>query len=104
MGLRATGGGADYDRLMERFDESIKAASPEHNRPSGIEAGLDTLIRLKVPECDGYALSPVSTMPATVCLLLQSGLRRTIELTEAAIREINRRNLVTSALLARGTL
>jgi hypothetical protein len=55
MALRVTGGGAGYDRFMERFDESIKAAFPEHNTPSDIEAGLDTLIRLKVPECDGYA-------------------------------------------------
>jgi hypothetical protein len=89
---------------MERFDASIKAEFTDHNTPSDIEAALDTLLRLKMSECDGYALSPVSTTPATVCLLLQSGLRRTIELTEGAIREINRRNLVTSALLARGAL
>ena len=47
---------------------------------------------------------PSRTSPPVVRCLLQSGLRRTIELTEAAIREINRRNLVSSALLARGAL
>jgi hypothetical protein len=31
---------------MEHFDASIKAEFPEHNTPSDIEAGLDTLIRL----------------------------------------------------------
>jgi hypothetical protein len=89
---------------MERFSDEIKKDFPQHNTPSDIQAELDTLIRLKLPEIDGYALSPVSTAPATVSWLLQSGLRRTIELTEAAIREMNRKNLVASALLARGTL
>jgi hypothetical protein len=89
---------------MECFDDHVKADFPKHNTPADIEAGLDTLIRLKMPECDGYGLSPACTTPAALCILLQSGLRRTIELTEGAIREINRRNLVISALLSRGTL
>jgi hypothetical protein len=89
---------------MEHFDESIKTGFAERNAPSDIEAALDVLQRLKTAECDGLALSPVSKIPAQVFILLQVGLRRTIELTEAAIREINRRNLVTTALLSRGTL
>jgi hypothetical protein len=89
---------------MERFDDSIKRDFVEHNTPSEIEAALDTLHKLKLAECDGLALSPVSKIPAQVFILLQVGLRRTIELSEAAIREINRRNLVTAALLSRGTL
>src|SRR5205823_6428751 len=93
-----------YDRRMERFEESIKAEFPEHNTPADIETGLDTMHRLKVSVCDGIGLSPVSKVPAQVMIFTQVALRRTVELAEAAIREINRRNLVTSALLARGTL
>jgi len=89
---------------MEHFDDSVKRDFPEHNTPNDIEAALDTLHKLKVAECDGLALSPVSKLPAQVFILLQAGLRRTIELTEAAIREVNHRHMVTSALLARGTL
>jgi hypothetical protein len=89
---------------MERFDENIKRDFPEHNTPNDIEAALDTLHSLKMAACDGLALSPVSKVPAQVFILLQVGLRRTIELSEAAIREINRRHLVTAALLSRGTI
>jgi hypothetical protein len=95
---------AAYDLRMEYFDDSIKSDFPEHNTPNDIEAALDTLYSLKVAECDGIALSPVSKLPAQVIILLQVGLRRTIELAEAAIREINRRHLVTSSQLCRGTL
>ena len=89
---------------MALFDESIKREFPEHNGPKDIETALNAMRELKRPECDGIALSPVSKAPAQVIILLQVGLRRTIELTEAAIREINLRNLVSTALLSRGTL
>jgi len=89
---------------MEHFDDSIKRDFPQHNTPNDIEAALDTLRRLRVPECDGIALSPVSKLPDQVTILLQVGLRRTIELSEAAIREIDHRHLVTSSQLCRGTL
>jgi hypothetical protein len=46
----------------------------------------------------------VSKAPAQVIILLQVGLRRIIELTEAAIREINLRKLVSTALLSRAIL
>jgi len=95
---------AEYQHSTERFDESIKRQFPEHNTANDIETALDTLHRLKPSECDGIALSPASKIPAQVFILLQVGLHRTIELTEAAIREINRRNLVTTALLSRATL
>jgi hypothetical protein len=91
-------------RPMERFDASIKTEFPEHNTPVDIEVALAVMHRLKLPECDGIGLSPVSKVPAQMMILTQVALRRTIELTEAAIREINRRNLITSALLARGTM
>jgi hypothetical protein len=89
---------------MESFDESIKAEFPDHNTPMDIEMGLDRMHRLKVPACDGIGLSPVSKVPAQMMIFTQVALRRAVELAEAAIREINRRNLVTSALLARATL
>lgn len=89
---------------MEHFDESIKIEFPENNTPNDIEAALDTMHKLKIQECDGIGLSPVSKVPAQMLILTQVGLRRTSELTEAAIREINGRNLVTTALLSRGTL
>ena len=93
-----------YDHEMALFDEGIKREFPEHNGPEDIETALDAMRKLKRPECDGIALSPVSKAPAQVMILLQVGLRRTIELTEAAIREINLRNVVSTALLSRGTL
>jgi hypothetical protein len=89
---------------MERFTQSIKDEYPELEGPEEIEVTLETLHGLKMPDCDGIGLSPVSKMPAKVLVLLQVGLRRTIEFTEAAIREINQRNLATSALLSRGTI
>src|SRR5947209_1522475 len=93
-----------YDHGMARFDESIKREFPEHNGPENIETALDAMRNLKLPECDGIALSPVSKAPAQVIILLQVGLRRTIELSEAAIREINLRKLVSTAVLSRATL
>ena len=92
-----------YDHEMALFD-SIKREFPEDNGPEDIETALDAMRELKRSECDGIALSPVSKAPAQVIILLQVGLRRTIELAEAAIREINLRNLVSTALLSRGTL
>ena len=89
---------------MERFDEHIKTDFPEHDTPADIEAALLVMHGLKMPECDGIGLSPVSKVPAQMMILTQVALRRSIELAETAIREINRRNLVTSALLSRGTM
>lgn len=89
---------------MAHFDESIRQQFPEHNGPEDIEILLDEMRALQRRECDGIALSPVSKAPLQVMVLLQVGLRRTIELTEAAIREINLRNLASTALLSRGTL
>ena len=89
---------------MALFDEDIKREFPEHNGPEDIETALDAMRKLKRPECDGIALSPVSKAPAQVMILLQVGLRRTIELTEAAIREINlRKRGLNGIALARDT-
>ena len=89
---------------MVRFDDIIETEFSEFNTPSDIEAALDTMHRFKTGECDGIGLSPVSKLPAQMLILVQVGLRRAIELAEAAVRGINRKNLVTTALLSRGTL
>jgi hypothetical protein len=89
---------------MEYFDDSVRMDFPEHNTPNDIETALQTMHKLKIAECDGIGLSPVSKLPAQLLILAHVGLRRTIELTEAAIREINRRNLIATAMLSRGTL
>lgn len=89
---------------MERFDDAIRVDYPEHDTPNDIETALEAFHRLKLPACDGIALSPVSKLPAQLTTLTQVSVRRMIELTEAAIREINRRNLVTTALLSRAAL
>ena len=66
-----------------------------------VEGTLATLIRLKERTTDVRTLSPVAKMPFKVHDLLQIGLRRNIELTEAAVRELNRQNVTTSMVLAR---
>ena len=58
----------------------------------------------KVPEIDGYLLSPVATMPSRVADLLQLGTRRAIDLSESTIREANREQLNSSCVLARAVL
>ncbi|MEQ1760350.1 MAG: hypothetical protein ABL986_18695 [Vicinamibacterales bacterium] len=53
-----------------------------------IHDGLERLIERKVPEIDGYLLSPVSSLPSKVADVLQLGIRRTIDLTESAINAV----------------
>ena len=69
-----------------------------------VEERLKELIDLKVPICDGIGLSPVSPLPAKVFILMQVGLRRTIELTEASMREIIRQNVSSTCVLVRAAL
>ena len=58
--------------------------------------------RLLIP--DRLLVSPVSSLPSKVADVLQLGTRRTIDLTESAIREINREQVISSCLLVRGAL
>ena len=70
---------------MERFDEHIKTDFPEHDTPADIEAALTVMHGLKIPECDGIGLSPVSKVPAQMMILTQVALRRSIELIDSRI-------------------
>ena len=89
---------------MERFSGAIQSAYEEHECPPRIHEALGRLIERKVPEIDGYLLSPVSSLPSKVADVLQLGTRRTIDLTESSIREINREQVISSCLLVRGVL
>ena len=88
---------------MERFSKAIQSAYEENECPP-IEEALGRLIERKVPEIDGYLLSPVSILPSKVADVLQLGTRRTIDLTESSIREINREQVISSCLLVRGVI
>jgi hypothetical protein len=89
---------------MEWFSRHFKKVHAENNAPTQIEKRLEELIGLKVPSCDGIGLSPVSKLPAKVFILMQVGLRRTIELTQAAMREMNGQDVSSTCVLVRATL
>jgi hypothetical protein len=89
---------------MEAVDDSVKQAYPRLKAAEDVEHGLRVLHGLKAKEYDGIGMSPVSKTPVVILSLFQVGLRRTIELAEAAIREINRRNVTTAAILSRATI
>ena len=89
---------------MERFSVAIQNAYEEHESPPCIHEALGRLIERKVPEIAGHLLSPVSSLPSKVADVLQLGTRRTIDLTESSIREINREQVISSCLLVRGVL
>ena len=77
-----------------------------HQHDDDITRVEETLAKLQgwlVTSIDGRALSPVSKLPAKLFDLLQVGLRRTIELAEAAVREMNGGNVVVSYVLVRAT-
>jgi hypothetical protein len=84
---------------MEQFSADLKEHHSEGDDLTRIEDTLQGLISSRVNESDGFALSPVSRFPAKIAILMQVGLRRTIELTEAAIREANRVSLVSTSVL-----
>jgi hypothetical protein len=86
---------------MERFVDDIRLNHPEFDNPRRIEAALERLIAQKVPSNDGFLMSPVSTLPAKVFELMQCGTRRTVDLTDSAIRELNNRNVSAACMLVR---
>jgi len=55
----------------------------------------------KIPELDGFLLSPASMLPAAVVDLVQCGLRRTLALVDVSIREINEQRPITACVLVR---
>jgi hypothetical protein len=88
---------------MEKFTRDFR----ELHQDDDVDKIDETLARLEswlVPEMDGRALSPTSKLPAKLFDLLQVGLPRTIELSEASIREMNRGNVTASCVLVRAIL
>ena len=89
---------------MERFSADIRLNHSEFDNPGQIEAALERLAAQKVASKDGFRMSPVSTLPAKMFEVMQCGVRRTVDLTDSAIREINGRNVVAACVLVRGVL
>jgi hypothetical protein len=88
---------------MEHFTTEFRDL--HHDDDAGkIEETLARLETWLVPEMDGRTFSPTAKLPAKLYDLLQVGLRRTIELSEASIREMNRGNVVASYVLVRAIL
>ena len=85
------------------FDETFRAehADPDLDRIEGTVARLEAWL---VESVDARRHSPVSKLPAKLFGLLQVGLWRTLELTGAAIREMNRNNIIASHTLVRAVL
>ena len=89
---------------METLSAKIRERYSRDNSCEDIDAALAVLAPRKVPEIDGYLLSPVSSIPSEVADLLQLGTRRSIDLAESTIRETNREQLNSSCVLARAVL
>ena len=89
---------------METLSAKIRGRHARDNSCDAIDAALAVLASRKVPEIDGYLLSPVSSIPSKVADLLQLGTRRSIDLAESTIRETNRSQLNSSCVLARAVL
>jgi hypothetical protein len=88
---------------MERFTTEFHEFH-QNDDTAKIEKTLAKLETWLVPEMDGRTFSPVSKVPAKLFDLLQVGLRRTVELSESAIREMNRGAVVSSYVLVRAIL
>jgi hypothetical protein len=89
---------------MEHFSDAVRAANPKDHGFDAAEAELADLIGHRVDLFDGLEWSPVSKIPAKFYAFLQIGLRRTIELSESCIREMNRGNASSMCVLSRGAL
>lgn len=88
---------------MEWFTREFKRKFQDKDIDK-IETLLQTLRERKERSTDVRDLSPVAKLPFKVYDLLQIGLRRNLELAEAAVRELNRQNVSTSFVLARAAL
>jgi hypothetical protein len=85
---------------MEWFASSLKRKLNDPDLDK-IEAVLEGLAAQKEKYTDTRALSPVSKMPFKIHDLLQIGLRRILELSDASVRELNRQNVSSSMVLVR---
>ena len=91
-------------RRMETFSATIRQKHSRGNRCEDIDSAIAKLQARKVAEIDGYLLSPVSSIPSKAADLLQLGTRRSVDLAESAIREMNREALNSSCILTRAVL
>jgi len=89
---------------MPTFSKQVRALHPNRDEPAKIEKALEDLAAVKVDSSDGLALSPVSRLPSKFFGLVQFGVRRSVELGEAAVRELNRFSMSSSCTLVRGVL
>jgi hypothetical protein len=87
---------------MEVFTDEFRARHGDKNPYSSVEESLDQLAKTRAKETDGYLLSPVSQLPSQLGEIMHCGVYRAVELGESAVREMNRRSVVSSCLLVRG--
>src|SRR5205807_878790 len=85
--------GAVHSPVWKQLSATIRQKHSRGNRCEDIDSALAELQARKVAEIDGYLLSPVSSIPSKVADLLQLGTRRSVDLAESAIREMNREAL-----------
>jgi hypothetical protein len=88
---------------MEKFTPEFR----ELHQDDDVDKIEETLTRLEtwlIPKMDGRVLSPTAKLPAKLFDLLQVGLRRSIELSDASIRELNRGSVTASYVLVRAIL
>lgn len=88
---------------MEHFTQEFKDFH-KNDDTEKVEKTLAALETHLVPEMDARTFSPVSKVPAKLYDLLQVGLRRVIELSESAIREMNRQKVTSAYVLVRAIL
>jgi hypothetical protein len=86
---------------MEWFTRAFKRKFSDKDLPK-IERLLRDLAVRKEKETNVRTLSPVAKMPVKIHDLLQIGLRRSLELAEASVRELNREHVSSSFVLVRG--
>lgn len=87
---------------MEVFTPEFRHLLQGRSESTDIEESVSNLSARKVATADGVALSPVSKLPAKFHALVQVGIRRSVELSEASIREMNRMHVISTCVLVRG--
>jgi hypothetical protein len=85
---------------MEQFSADFQRQYPTEDAAK-IEATLRTLNAQKVDSIDIRTISEVAGTPSKLFTLLQVGLRRVIDLSEAGVREMNRQRVVPAIVLVR---
>jgi hypothetical protein len=86
---------------METLSAAIRAKQKRGDPGATIDADMVRLSARKVPEIDGYLISPVATLPSRVADVMQLGTRRMLDVADSAIREINLERANGACLLVR---